>query len=391
MKSMYHDDVHPTTSGKKMWSNFCTLVDAAVILSEEESLQRIFCLFPRKTRSSVMKRRYPQQILNRASTSSTLIDLNEFPIEYETEDPQNQLPWLSSSCVTAADSETKTLRNPSSELLLLDYKTAESEKTEMIKDSLNPNSPCSDDLSLCLVPGSTSRKRRAVKERKRTGGYKKAKVAPLSPTARDMPEWLVKAMRDMNGARDAKLIFENTSRKRRAVKERKRTGGYKKAKVAPLSPTARDMPEWLVKAMRDMNGARDAKLIFEKTLFVTDVNPTQNRLSMPYNNLHRNDFLTPVESRIIDEDINHNKKIGVGAILVDQWSRKWGVMLKRWEMKKDSGKGSWNYNLICGWNDIIEANGLKEGDNISLWSFRCCGILCFAMEQSSSSLALCLC
>ncbi|XP_010514019.1 PREDICTED: B3 domain-containing protein At5g24050-like [Camelina sativa] len=336
MRSMYHDDVHPTTSGKKMWSNFCTLMDAAVMLSEEETLKRIFCLFPRKTRSSVVKRRYQQKILHRASTSSTLIDLNELPIEYETEDPQNQLPWLSSSCVTAADdSETKTLRNPSSELLLLDYTTAESEKREMIKDSLNPNSPCSD-LSLCFVPGSTSRKRRAVKERKRTGGYKKAKVFPLSPTAGDMPEWLVKVMRDMNGARDAKLIFE-------------------------------------------------------KTLFVTDVNPTQNSLSMPYNNLHRNDFLTPVESRIIDEDINHNKKIGVGAILVDQWSKKWGVMLKRWEMKKDSGKGSWNYNLICGWKDIVEANGLKEGDKISLWSFRCCGLLCFAMEQSSSSLALCLC
>ncbi|CAE5971606.1 unnamed protein product [Arabidopsis arenosa] len=342
---MYHDEVHLTASGKALWSNLCVLVDAAVMLyekeqrrktvseAEEESQKRIFCLFPRKTRSSLVKR---QQKLNGflTSTSSSLIDLNQFPTDSETE--QNHLQLLSSSCFIPADSETKTLQNPSSEpcssLVLFDYKMAESEKTET-KDPLNPNSPCS--LSLCLT--------------------------------------------------------ENTSRKRRAVEQRKRIGGVKKAKVSPFSQTARDTPEWLVKVMRDMKEAKDAKLIFEKTLFVTDVNPTQNRLSMPFNNLLRNDFLTSVESKIINEDINNNKKIGVGAILVDQRCEKWGVMLKRWEMKKESGKGSWNYNLICGWNDIVEANGLKEGDNISLWSFRCCGVLCFAMEHSSSSLALCLC
>ncbi|EFH59824.1 hypothetical protein ARALYDRAFT_480001, partial [Arabidopsis lyrata subsp. lyrata] len=272
---------------------------------EAESQKRIFCLFPRKIRSSLVKR---QQNLNGLL---------------------HRLSILTSSLLILR--ETKTLQNPSSEscssLVLFDYKMAESEKTET-KDPLNP-------LSLGLS--------------------------------------------------------ENTSRKRRAVKERKRTGGFKKAKVAPFPRTARETPEWLVKVMSDMKEAKDAKLIFEKTLFVTDVNPTQNRLSMPFNNLLRNDFLTSVESRIIDKDINNDKKIGVGAILVDQRSEKWGVMLKRWEMKKESGKGSWNYNLICGWNDIVEANGLKDGDNISLWSFRCCGILCFAMEQSSSSLALCLC
>ncbi|XP_020887089.1 B3 domain-containing protein At3g25182 [Arabidopsis lyrata subsp. lyrata] len=345
MSSLYHDEVHLTASGKELWSNFYALVDAAVMLYEEEqrrktvseeeaeSQKRIFCLFPRKIRSSLVKR---QQNLNGffTSTSTSLIDLNQFPTDSETE--QNHLQLLSSSCFIPADSETKTLQNPSSEscssLVLFDYKMAESEKTET-KDPLNPNFPCSLSLGLS----------------------------------------------------------ENTSRKRRAVKERKRTGGFKKAKVAPFPRTARETPEWLVKVMSDMKEAKDAKLIFEKTLFVTDVNPTQNRLSMPFNNLLRNDFLTSVESRIIDKDINNDKKIGVGAILVDQRSEKWGVMLKRWEMKKESGKGSWNYNLICGWNDIVEANGLKDGDNISLWSFRCCGILCFAMEQSSSSLALCLC
>ncbi|CAL9222327.1 unnamed protein product [Arabidopsis halleri] len=380
MNIMYQDYDHLTASGKNMWSNFFVLVDAAVVLydeeqrrrqivSEEESQKRIFCLFPRKTRSSLVKRK---QKLNgvSTSTSSSLIDLNQFPTDSEIEDPQNHLQRLSSSCFIAAESETKTLQNPSSEpcssLILFDYKTAESEKTET-KDPPNPNSPCSlSESCSSLVVFDYKMDESEVRETK----------DPVNPNFQ---------------CSLSLCLTENTSRKRRAVKERKRTGGFKKAKVTPFPGTARETPEWLVKVMSDMKEAKDAKLIFEKTLFVTDVNPTQNRLSMPFNNLLRNDFLTSVESRIIDKDINNDKKIGVGAILVDQRCEKWGVMLKRWEMKKESGKGSWNYNLICGWNDIVEANGLKAGDNISLWSFRCCGVLCFAMEQSISSLALCLC
>ncbi|EFH61946.1 hypothetical protein ARALYDRAFT_899119 [Arabidopsis lyrata subsp. lyrata] len=53
--------------------------------------------------------------------------------EYVIEDPQNHLQRLTSSCFIAADSETKTLQNPSSELcsslVLFDYKMAESDKT----------------------------------------------------------------------------------------------------------------------------------------------------------------------------------------------------------------------------------------------------------------------
>ncbi|EFH39349.1 hypothetical protein ARALYDRAFT_497170 [Arabidopsis lyrata subsp. lyrata] len=298
---MYYDEVHLTASGKGMWLNLCVLVDAVLCYMKKNNVVRLSL----KKKQKARRESFRQQKLNGflTSTSSSLIDLNQFPTDSETE--QNHLQLLSSSCFIPADSETKTLQNLVLTLM------AESEERET-KDPQNPNSQSS--MSLCLT--------------------------------------------------------ENTSRKRRAVEQRKRTGGVKKAKVAPSSGTARETPEWLVKVMRDMKEVKDAKLIFEKTLFVTDVNPTQNRLSMPFNNLIRNDFLTSVESIIINEDINNNKKIGVGVILVDQ---------------------RWNYNLICGWIDVVDANGLKDGDNISLWSFRCCGVLCFAMELSSSSLALCVC
>ncbi|KAL1194247.1 putative B3 domain-containing protein [Cardamine amara subsp. amara] len=354
MSSVYYND-HHTALGNKTWSDFYLLVDVAVKVAEEESQKRIFHVFPRKPRSSLTKRIYPKQNLNGASSSSSLLfDLNQIPTDSKTEALQNNLQLLSSSspCFIAAD--PKPLQNPSSEpsslTLLLDYNTDdESEKMEM----KNPRNPSSEPSSSTLLLDYTM-------------------------TQSKMTETSL-------------CLMEKPSRKRRAVQERKRTSGFKKPKLAPFLHTARETPEWLVQVMRDMKGAENAKLIFEKTLFTTDVNPTQNRLSMPFNSLLRSDFLTPVESRIINEDINNNKKIGVGAILVDQRCEKWGVMLKRWEMKKERGKGSWNYNLICGWNDIVKANGLKDGDDIRLWSFRCCGLLCFAMEQSSSSLVLALC
>ncbi|CAA7033269.1 unnamed protein product [Microthlaspi erraticum] len=138
----------------------------------------------------------------------------------------------------------------------------------------------------------------------------------------------------------------------------------------------------------------------KKASLMIHVTPGESRLSMPFNELICKDFLTPSELRVIREDIDNVNKRGVGAILVDEQNVKYGVMLKRWEMKKDSGNGSWNYALTCGWNDVVTANGLKQNDNISIWCFRWGGLLCFAlvtpppsspsMAQSSSPLALCL-
>ena len=76
--------------------------------------------------------------------------------------------------------------------------------------------------------------------------------------------------------------------------------------------------------MRNTKGAADPMLIFEKTLFETDVKPSQSRLSIPFHKLIRNDFLIPAESRIIVEDISNREKMGLGAVLVDQGIKKWG-------------------------------------------------------------------
>ncbi|ESQ38577.1 hypothetical protein EUTSA_v10029136mg [Eutrema salsugineum] len=374
---MYYSD-HKAVAEKEITSrNFLCLVDAAVMLyeeelrrtekskchtkkktktlsakeeEEEERDKRIFRLFPRKTRTSVKKfatRGNPQENLNGSSSSSSfLLDLNTIPADLETRNPQN--PCSSSSSfllnlnTNAADSETQNPQNPngassSSSSFLGNYNIAAEPKNTEMRNPRNPNSQSS--LSSCQTENK-SRKRRVAQDIQ--SKPKKAKVATFSWKGRDTPEWLTLLMKE-----------ENES----VVKWGERT---------------------------------DLRLIFEKTLFKTDVNPGESRLSMPSNELIQKDFLTAVEFRVIEEDINNDKKMGIGAILVDQRDVKWGVMLKRWEM----GKRSWNYALTCGWNEIVKANGLKQGDDISIWSFRWGGLLCFAlvtpppsMAQSSSSLA----
>ncbi|KAL1200352.1 B3 domain-containing protein [Cardamine amara subsp. amara] len=150
----------------------------------------------------------------------------------------------------------------------------------------------------------------------------------------------------------------------------------------PSRPRQIITPEWLIQVMRGMDGAEDPKLIIlEKTLDVNDVDSHQNRLSIPINSVIQNDFLTLDESRIIDDDdITTNQgKMGVGAFLVDQRTIQWSVGFKQWFMKTKSGRSYWSFVLRGEWSDAVIANGLKAGDKISLWSFRCRGILFFAL------------
>ncbi|CAN8311394.1 unnamed protein product [Cochlearia groenlandica] len=184
------------------------------------------------------------------------------------------------------------------------------------------------------------------------------------------------------------------SSKKRVLQERKQSCVTKKAKVSPsYSWIGRETPNWVTHLMQELKqrdkrrrrthleeDPRDLKLIYERRLFKTDVNRGESRLSMPYNNLIDKDFLTKVELGIIEADIESGNKTGVGALLFDESFDMWGVMLKRWETPNKESE-SWNYTLTCGWNEIVESNGLKQGDDVSVWCFRWRGVLCFALVR----------
>ncbi|CAL9224365.1 unnamed protein product [Arabidopsis halleri] len=380
---MYRDD-YLTYSGKYMWSGLCLLADAAVMVAEEEqrrrllaekgeellrchktvseeedSQMRFFYLFPRKIRSSLVKKRYTQQNPNGASTSSSsLLDLNLITTDSETENLQNP---SSDDEPLVCDEEQRAKKGKSKIVCDEDYDD-ESENRLFEKnvkrflrenfDNLNGASTSSSLLNLhCLEPSTETKD-------------------PPNPS--------------YQSSSPSSCLTENTSRKRRVVQQRKSKGGFKKAKVVLYPCAARETPEWVFQVMRYMNAdAENPRLIFERTLFNSDVNSNLSRLLIPFQKLIRNDFLTPSECRALerDEDNEDEENIGVGTILVNQRFKMWGLRFKIWVMeKKDSGHGTLNYTLNWGWNDVVKGNNLKAGDKISLWTFRCRGVLCFALD-----------
>ncbi|XP_056864381.1 B3 domain-containing protein At1g05920-like [Raphanus sativus] len=140
-------------------------------------------------------------------------------------------------------------------------------------------------------------------------------------------------------------------------------------------------PKWIRRLKKDMNIADDPILIAGKPLDLNDVDPDLNRLSIPSQTLQRNDFLTSDEGRILgDEGVDNDGRMGLPAFLVDQRTKRWNVVLKKWVRTCDSGKVLQNFLLSGDWSGVVEANGLKEEDNVSLWFFRLNGFLFFALD-----------
>ncbi|CAH2038830.1 unnamed protein product [Thlaspi arvense] len=150
------------------------------------------------------------------------------------------------------------------------------------------------------------------------------------------------------------------------------------AAAASSSGMREPPPEWLLRLMASKNGA-DPKKIIDKELTATDLSSGHNRLSMPFSSIVDLEFLNPVEERTIQQHVRKTSSKGVDAKLVSSDLREFDVNLRRWNMKKKSGGFTPVYNLVTGWNRVVKDCGLKEKDNICLWSFHSDGELHFAL------------
>ncbi|CAF1923884.1 hypothetical protein HID58_064099 [Brassica napus] len=134
--------------------------------------------------------------------------------------------------------------------------------------------------------------------------------------------------------------------------------------------TKSKMPYWLDKFIRDNIGV-GPKMIIEKSLTATDLNPNNGRLSMPPSQIVDEDFVTEVEKTIKEKGLSGK---GLDATIIDCKLRRWEVNLRIWDM---SGRPI--YNLLTGWNQVVKDINLQEKDNIRLWSFHSNGKLYFAL------------
>ncbi|EOA29020.1 hypothetical protein CARUB_v10025274mg [Capsella rubella] len=156
------------------------------------------------------------------------------------------------------------------------------------------------------------------------------------------------------------VVSKKKVRRRKKKKVRRRKMVREREAVQERGPT----PEWLVDLMREENGT-DVKMIKEKVLVWSDINENEARLLIPWKGIVDMDFLNEDELEIIDKHFRKKIKKGVDFTLVDSNGKKWGLNLRRWDMRSNS-----NYALASGWNKVVAGNRLEEGQTLQIWSFR---------------------
>ncbi|KMT09675.1 hypothetical protein BVRB_6g131250 [Beta vulgaris subsp. vulgaris] len=116
----------------------------------------------------------------------------------------------------------------------------------------------------------------------------------------------------------------------------------------------------------DITDVTDAKIIFERELFASDIEDQQGRLSIPEQQL-LSSFLTQEEFVGLQHKDDHNKnaKIHVKVIIGNS---KYDLHLSRWNYKGKDPR--FRYALKHGWTKLVEDDNLKKGQRIRLVSFR---------------------
>ncbi|KAL4378282.1 hypothetical protein GQ457_02G029370 [Hibiscus cannabinus] len=122
-----------------------------------------------------------------------------------------------------------------------------------------------------------------------------------------------------------------------------------------------DMPEAFKICIQDMGGT-EIKLVIQKFIRVADLDPQQNRMSMPLKQV-RCEFLNEVEKEKL------SRRQAIQVVLVEPRVVVSELNLNKW----DVGKTSSSYVLNGRWHkNVVKNNGdsLKPSAVVQIWSFR---------------------
>jgi hypothetical protein len=123
-----------------------------------------------------------------------------------------------------------------------------------------------------------------------------------------------------------------------------------------------DLPEEFKKRIMAMGGTQ-AVMVIQKALYKTDLMKNNGRLSLPFGQINK-DFLKESER----EDLENQNELLMQFIEPScKFNR---MMLRQWNMPKNTGNKCSIYVLKTDWNDVFKENELKIGDVVQVWSFR---------------------
>ncbi|XP_058203070.1 putative B3 domain-containing protein At3g24850 [Rhododendron vialii] len=174
-------------------------------------------------------------------------------------------------------------------------------------------------------------------------------------------------------------------------REKKKRVDKKKKMVNPvvLPEKQRDLPAELKDRIRALNGS-DVIMVIEKTLYETDVNTGNGRLSLPARQIDMR-FLTEEEKVFLATKQDGSKVTRIRSRIIGEGGMEQGICLCKWNMPKSLSENvSVIYNLLSGWNDVLKAHELRNDKlcrhtTVQLWSFRVEGNLWFAFVKVSKS------
>ncbi|KAK9988814.1 hypothetical protein SO802_029053 [Lithocarpus litseifolius] len=141
----------------------------------------------------------------------------------------------------------------------------------------------------------------------------------------------------------------------------------KKPKLNPtllLSNPSPKLPQTFQNVIDTMGGTQ-LVLVIQKPLTKTDLNRHNARLSMPLSQINGS-FLREAEREYLDQQQAMEVPFMEASGKVNK------IVLRQWDMPKESGKKSSCYVLIKSWNEVVEKNDLGRELNqvIQIWSFR---------------------
>ncbi|XP_019179033.1 PREDICTED: uncharacterized protein LOC109174243 [Ipomoea nil] len=155
------------------------------------------------------------------------------------------------------------------------------------------------------------------------------------------------------------------------INSKKRKRGSRVPNNGPKSPPL-GLPVKFKNLILQLAGKRAVcveKLVIQKELTKTDVNSTQNRLSIPAR-LVREEFLTEEEHLLLCQRNGKNVCSIDEVPLITPMMEVAKVSLRRWEMKKERGVPSVSYVIANTWNEIRRRNKFESKMIVQLWAIR---------------------
>ncbi|KAG5563001.1 hypothetical protein RHGRI_005669 [Rhododendron griersonianum] len=156
--------------------------------------------------------------------------------------------------------------------------------------------------------------------------------------------------------------FDEEEEKKRVIKKR---ANKKKVNNVVLPEIVPDLPAEFQERIRNLGGT-EATLVLQKELTATDMSPDHTRMSLPRGKLKDKEFL--------DKAFSCTKRNGKGvakmeARLIAENGKEHEIDIRQWNMSKII------YNMVKGWNEVVDEHKLCAKWVVQLWSFKVKGNL----------------